>query len=216
MAEYSTKQQISRCCSWCHMPLIPSPGRWRYRPPWSTYQVPGQPELQSLSQNNKQQNQKPPPPSSLARQGQRCTTLILEHRRHYVPGQPGRLKETLSQKQLKTKHRKRLYNFFKIQILSLGMVAYAFNPSTWEAEGGRFLSSRTARATQRNPVSQNQKKKKKKKRRKKGRKKTKTNKQKIFPKDTINIRTGERIMRKEITKAFIHIDINFCQCEYSS
>lgn len=45
MAEYSTKQQISRCCSWCHMPLIPSPGRWRYRPPWSTYQVPGQPEL---------------------------------------------------------------------------------------------------------------------------------------------------------------------------
>jgi hypothetical protein len=43
------------------------------------------------------------------------------------------------------------------------MVAYAFNPSTWEAEAGGFLSSRpslvykvssrTARATQRNPVS---------------------------------------------------------------
>jgi hypothetical protein len=47
---------------------------------------------------------------------------------------------------------------------------HAFNPSTWEAEAGRFLSSRptwstensrTARATQRNPVSKNPKKKKK-------------------------------------------------------
>jgi hypothetical protein len=53
-----------------------------------------------------------------------------------------------------------------------GVVAHAFNPSTWEAEAGGFLSSRpawstkvssrTARATQRNPVSKNQKKKKKK------------------------------------------------------
>jgi hypothetical protein len=51
-------------------------------------------------------------------------------------------------------------------------VAHAFNLSTWEAEAGGFLSSRpawstvssrTARATQRNPVSKNQKKKKKKK-----------------------------------------------------
>jgi hypothetical protein len=56
------------------------------------------------------------------------------------------------------------------------VVAHAFNPSTGEAEAGRFLSfeaslvykvnSRTARATQRNPISknqnQNQKKKKKK------------------------------------------------------
>jgi hypothetical protein len=51
------------------------------------------------------------------------------------------------------------------------MVAHAFNPSTWEAEAGEFLSSRppwvyrvssrTPRATQRNPVSKNQKKKKK-------------------------------------------------------
>jgi hypothetical protein len=42
-------------------------------------------------------------------------------------------------------------------------MAHAFNPSTWEAESGRFLefeasmvykvSSRTARAIQRNPVS---------------------------------------------------------------
>jgi hypothetical protein len=50
------------------------------------------------------------------------------------------------------------------------MVVLAFNPSTWEAEAGGFLSlkaslvyrvsSRTARATQRNPVSKNQKKKK--------------------------------------------------------
>ena len=47
--------------------------------------------------------------------------------------------------------------------------AHAFNPSIWEAEAGRFLSlrpawstkvsSRTARATQRNPVSKSQKKK---------------------------------------------------------
>jgi hypothetical protein len=52
-------------------------------------------------------------------------------------------------------------------------VAHAFNPSTWEAEAGGFLSSkasliykvspRTARATQRNPVSEKKKKKKKKK-----------------------------------------------------
>ena len=51
------------------------------------------------------------------------------------------------------------------------VVVHAFNPSTWEAEAGRFLSSRpgwttelvsskTARAIQRNPVSKNQKKKK--------------------------------------------------------
>jgi hypothetical protein len=32
-------------------------------------------------------------------------------------------------------------------------VAHAFNSSTWEAEAGGFLSSRTARATQRIPAS---------------------------------------------------------------
>jgi hypothetical protein len=56
-----------------------------------------------------------------------------------------------------------------------GVVEYAFNPSTWEAEAGRFLSSRpawstksstTARAIQRNPVSKDQKKKKKNKKKK--------------------------------------------------
>ena len=31
-------------------------------------------------------------------------------------------------------------------------MAHAFDPSTWEAEAGRFLSSRPVRATQRNPV----------------------------------------------------------------
>ena len=51
-------------------------------------------------------------------------------------------------------------------------MAHAFNPRTWEAEAGEFLSSRpawstelvssrTARATQRNPVLKNQKKRKK-------------------------------------------------------
>jgi hypothetical protein len=54
--------------------------------------------------------------------------------------------------------------------IKLGVVAHAFNPSTWEAKAGRFLnsredspvskvSSRTARATQRNPVSKNKTKK---------------------------------------------------------
>jgi hypothetical protein len=42
------------------------------------------------------------------------------------------------------------------------MVAHAFNPSTREAEASGFLSSRTARATQRNPASKNQKKEKEK------------------------------------------------------
>jgi hypothetical protein len=36
-------------------------------------------------------------------------------------------------------------------------MAHAFNPSTWEAEAGRFLSSRTARDIQRNPASKNNK-----------------------------------------------------------
>jgi hypothetical protein len=53
------------------------------------------------------------------------------------------------------------------------MVAHAFNPSTREAEAGEFLSlrpslvykvnSRTARATQRNPVSEKKKRKKERK-----------------------------------------------------
>jgi hypothetical protein len=55
-------------------------------------------------------------------------------------------------------------------IFNQAVVAHAFNPSTWEAELGRFLefkvslvnrvSSMTARTTQRNPVSKNQKRKK--------------------------------------------------------
>jgi hypothetical protein len=48
------------------------------------------------------------------------------------------------------------------------VVVHSFNPGTWEAEAGGFLSSRlvyrvssrTARATQRNPVSKNKQKKK--------------------------------------------------------
>jgi hypothetical protein len=52
------------------------------------------------------------------------------------------------------------------------VVVHAFNPSTWEAEAGGFsefkaslvyrVSSRTARAIQKNPVSKNQKNKTKK------------------------------------------------------
>jgi hypothetical protein len=42
--------------------------------------------------------------------------------------------------------------------LSLEVVAYTFNSSTWEADAGGFLSSRTPRAIQRNPVSKKQKK----------------------------------------------------------
>jgi hypothetical protein len=47
-------------------------------------------------------------------------------------------------------------------------MVHAFNPSIWEAEAGGFLSkaslvyrvsSRTARVTQRNPVSKNKQKK---------------------------------------------------------
>ena len=51
------------------------------------------------------------------------------------------------------------------------MVVHVFNPSTWEAEAGRFfefeaslvykVSSRTAIATQRNPVSKTNKQTKK-------------------------------------------------------
>jgi hypothetical protein len=74
------------------------------------------------------------------------------------------------------------------------VVAHAFNPSTQEAEAGRSLefeaslvyrvSSRTAKATHRNPVSKNQKpknknqKNKRKKERKKERKKRKEKKRK--------------------------------------
>jgi hypothetical protein len=42
------------------------------------------------------------------------------------------------------------------------VVSGTFNSRTWEAEAGRFLSSRPARATQRNSVLKSQKKKKKK------------------------------------------------------
>jgi hypothetical protein len=41
-------------------------------------------------------------------------------------------------------------------------VAHTFNSSTQEAEAGGFLSSRTARAIQRNPFSKKKKKKRKK------------------------------------------------------
>jgi major histocompatibility complex class I len=36
----------------------------------------------------------------------------------------------------------------KVSVLELDVVAHTFNPSTWEAEAGRFLSSRTAWSTE--------------------------------------------------------------------
>jgi hypothetical protein len=57
------------------------------------------------------------------------------------------------------------------------VVAHAFNPSTWEAEAGRFFSSRSAWSTEfldsgiyRETLSQKKKRKKKKRKRKKGKK----------------------------------------------
>jgi hypothetical protein len=62
---------------------------------------------------------------------------------------------------------------FKSWPIQLGVVVHAFNPSTWEAEAGGFLSLRPAWFTKwvpgqpglyrENPVSKNQKKRKKKK-----------------------------------------------------
>ena len=57
---------------------------------------------------------------------------------------------------------------------------HAFNPSTWEAEAGRFLSSRTARTIQRNPVSKNQKRKKEKKRKEKKKKENLSSLEKVM------------------------------------
>jgi hypothetical protein len=38
--------------------------------------------------------------------------------------------------------------FFKKKFFLLGVVVHAFNPSTWEAEAGGFLSSRPAWSTE--------------------------------------------------------------------
>ena len=64
-------------------------------------------------------------------------------------------------------------NWNKIHIICRAVVAHTFNPSTWEAEAGGFLSSRTARATQRNPVSKNKKQNKTKQKQKKKKEKRK-------------------------------------------
>ena len=67
-----------------------------------------------------------------------------------------------------------------------GMVAHTFNPSIQEVEAGRSLSSRPARATQRNPVSKN----------KQTNKKQQKNPRSKFNKDEIilgvNTQKGER------------------------
>jgi hypothetical protein len=53
------------------------------------------------------------------------------------------------------------------------VVAHAFNPRTWEAETGRFLSSRPAWSTE--TLLKKKEKKRKEKKRKKGKEKKKTN-----------------------------------------
>jgi hypothetical protein len=45
-----------------------------------------------------------------------------------------------------------------LKILFFKKLVHTFNSSTWEAEAGGLLSSRTARATQRNPVLKKEKK----------------------------------------------------------
>ena len=42
----------------------------------------------------------------------------------------------------------KLINLVLEKAVLRGMVAYAFNPSTWEAETGGFLSSRSAWSTE--------------------------------------------------------------------
>jgi hypothetical protein len=81
--------------------------------------------------------------------------------------------------EMKNKNKNKNKTLLRNQGKRPGVVAHAFNPSTWEAEADGFLefeaslvyrvSSRTATATQRNPVSKNQKKKKKKKKKNKDR-----------------------------------------------
>jgi hypothetical protein len=55
------------------------------------------------------------------------------------------------------------------------VVVHSFNPSTWEASLVYRVSSRTARATQRNPVSENKTKQNKTKQNKTKQNKTKQN-----------------------------------------
>ena len=57
-----------------------------------------------------------------------------------------------------------------------GVVAHAFNPSTRKAEADGFLSSRTARAIQKNPVSKKKTKTKTKTKTKKKKRKEKKRK----------------------------------------
>jgi hypothetical protein len=73
-------------------------------------------------------------------------------------------REKKKRKEKKRKEKKRKEKKRK-EKKSQVVVAHAFNPSTWEAEAGGFLSSRTTRDTQRNPVSKKNKNKQTKKKR---------------------------------------------------
>jgi hypothetical protein len=90
---------------------------------------------------------------SLRRQRQTDQSSRPAWSTEHIPGQPGLHRE--KKPGLENKQR--------------AVVAHAFNPSTWEAEAGGFLSSRpawsrvssrTARAIQRNPVSKKKQKQK--------------------------------------------------------
>jgi hypothetical protein len=89
------------------------------------------------------------------------------------------------------------------------VVEHAFNPSTWETQAGRFcefeaslfyrVSSRTASATQRNPVSGNkQKTKQNKKKNKQTNKILKNQKPKTKPKQ--NKTKGPQVLLSTINK----------------
>jgi hypothetical protein len=83
-------------------------------------------------------------------------------------------------------------------------VAYAFNPSTWEAEAGRFLNSRPAWSTEWVPGQpglhrggkKERKKKEGRKKRKERRKEGKRNKSHRIEENTITQNT-HRIVKKE-------------------
>jgi hypothetical protein len=69
---------------------------------------------------------------------------MCSHHSFKLIKRPGQYRETLFQKKKKKKKKERKKERKKRKP---GVVAHAFNPSTREAEAGRFLSSRPAWST---------------------------------------------------------------------